>query len=168
MARRRLDADEPHIWRNLMTLVSTLPLTDRDSPSPISVTQLGAFLAAEVTGVDLTRALHASTVEAITRAHAEFGVLVFPNQTISSEDLRRFGRYFGELTVHPFSTSAKDAPELIVYDNKEGNPPPATDIWHTDETFRTEPPMGTMLCSKIIPEIGGDTCFCSMTAGYEG
>ena len=70
--------------------------------------------------------------------------------------------------MHPFSTSAKDAPELIVYDNKEGNPPPATDIWHTDETFRIEPPMGTMLCSKIIPKIGGDTCFCSMTAAYEG
>ena len=75
------------------------------------------------------------------KRHAESGVLVFPNQTISSEDLKRFGRYFGELTVHPFSTSTKDAPELIVYDNKEGNPPPATDIWHTDETFRAEPPM---------------------------
>ena len=93
---------------------------------------------------------------------------MFPNQTISSEDLKRFGRYFGELTVHPFSTSTKETPELIVYDNKEGNPPPPTDIWHTDETFRAEPPMGTMLCSKIIPEIGGDTCFCSMNAAYEG
>jgi taurine dioxygenase len=151
-----------------LTQVSALSPTDCDSSSPISVTQLGAFLAAEVTGVDLTRPLAAPTVEAITRAHAEFGVLVFPNQTISSEDLRRFGRYFGELTVHPFSTNAKDAPELIIYDNKEGNPPAATDIWHTDETFRIEPPMGTMLCSKIIPKIGGDTCFCSMTAAYEG
>ena len=136
--------------------------------SPISVRQLGAALAAEVTGVNLTRPLDAATVEAIKQAHADFGVLVLPKQTISSEDLKRFGRYFGGLTVHPFSTNAKEAPELIVYDNKEGNPPAATDIWHTDETFRTEPPMGTMLCSKIIPEIGGDTCFCSMVAAYEG
>src|SRR5207248_10728099 len=87
--------------------------------SPISVRQLGAALAAEVTGVDLTRPLDAPTVEAIKQAHANFGVLVLPNQAISSEDLKRFGRYFGELTVHPFSTSTKDAPELIVYDNKE-------------------------------------------------
>ncbi len=136
--------------------------------SPIKVKRIGAFLGAEVTGVDLTQPLDANTFEAIKQAHAEHGVLVFPKQKISSEDLKRFGRMFGELTVHPFSTSGKEQPELIVYDNKEGNPPPPTDIWHSDETFRECPPMGTMLCSKIIPEIGGDTVFCSMVAAYEG
>jgi taurine dioxygenase len=70
--------------------------------------------------------------------------------------------------VHPFSTSSADSPELIVYDNKEGNPPAATDVWHSDETFREAPPMGTMLCSKIVPDVGGDTAFCSMSAVYEG
>ena len=78
-----------------------------------------------------------------------------------------FGRYFGELSVHPFSTSTEDNPELIVYDNKEGNPPAPTDVWHTDETFREAPPMGTILCSKIIPGIGGDTAFASMSAIYD-
>ncbi|HEV3395304.1 MAG TPA: TauD/TfdA family dioxygenase, partial [Xanthobacteraceae bacterium] len=33
--------------------------------------------------------------------------------------------------------------------------------------FRACPPMGTMLCAKIVPEIGGDTVFHSMTAAYE-
>ena len=136
--------------------------------SLISVRRLGRFIGAEVTNVDLSQPLDPQTIEAIRLAHAEHGVLVFPTQKISSDDLKRFGRYFGELTVHPFSTSSKDEPELIVYDNKEGNPPPATDVWHSDETFRECPPMGTMLCSKIIPKIGGDTCFCSMEAAYEG
>lgn len=135
---------------------------------PFRVRQVGACLGAEISGIDLTQKLDLETIEALIQAHAEYGVLVFPDQQISDEDLKRFGRYFGDLTVHPFSTSADDAPELIVYDNKEGNPPPPTDIWHTDETFREEPPMGTALCSKVIPEIGGDTCFCSMVAAYEG
>jgi len=135
--------------------------------APITVRRVGAFLGAEVTGVDLSQPLAPETVEAIRLAHATHEVLVFPSQKISSEDLKRFGRAFGELTVHPFSTNAAGAPELIVYDNKEGNPPAATDIWHTDETFRECPPMGTMLCSKIVPAIGGDTVFCSMTAAYE-
>jgi taurine dioxygenase len=137
-------------------------------PAPISIRRLGAFLGAEVTDVDLTRALATETVDEIKQAHAEYGVLVFPRQKLSAEDLKRFGRSIGELTVHPFSTSSDDEPELIVYDNKEGNPPPHTDIWHTDETFRECPPMGTMLCSKIIPEVGGDTVFCSMQAAYAG
>src|SRR5262249_41406449 len=90
------------------TTVAQTTTAPQPVTSPISVRQLGAALAAEVTGVDLTRPLDAATVEAIKQAHADFGVLVLPNQTISSEDLKRFGRYFGQLTVHPFSTSAKE------------------------------------------------------------
>ncbi len=146
-----------------MAELATVTQTD----TPIAVRRVGAFLGAEVTGVDLTQPLAPGVVAAIGQAHATHEVLVFPNQKISADDLKRFGRYFGELTVHPFSTNAADAPELIVYDNKEGNPPAATDIWHTDETFRECPPMGTMLCSKIVPAVGGDTVFCSMTAAYE-
>ena len=133
-----------------------------------SVRKVGVFLGAEVTNVDLTAPLEPEAVDVLKQAHAEHGVLVFPDQKISSDDLRRFGRYFGDLSVHPFSTNAADAPELIVYDNKEGNPPAPTDVWHTDETFREAPPMGTILCSKIIPEFGGDTAFVSMTAVWEG
>jgi len=135
--------------------------------SPIAVKRIGVFLGAEITGVDLSKPLDAATVKAIADAHAQHEVIVFPKQKISPDDLMRFGRCFGELTVHPFSTNAAANPELIVYDNKEGNPPAATDVWHTDETFRETPPMGTMLCSKIVPELGGDTMFCSMTAAYD-
>jgi taurine dioxygenase len=134
----------------------------------LSFKKVGVYLGVEVAGVDLASPLNDDTVAALKQAHADYGVLVFPNQKITGEDLKRFGRHFGELTVHPFSTSTKDNPELIVYDNKEGNPPPPTDVWHTDETFREAPPMGTALCSKIIPDVGGNTAFCSMSAVYEG
>jgi taurine dioxygenase len=142
--------------------------TEAAHGATLSIRPLGVFVGAEVTGLDLTQPLDEPTVDALKRAHAEHGVLVFPRQRIGSEDLKRFGRCFGTLTVHPFSTSTADAPELIVYDNKEGNPPAPTDIWHTDETFRAAPPMGTALCSKIVPPVGGDTAFVSMSAVYEG
>jgi taurine dioxygenase len=133
----------------------------------VQVRRVGVFLGAEVTGVDLSRPLDAASVAALEAALVEHEVIVLPNQKISGDDLMRFGRYFSELTVHPFSTSSKENPELIVYDNKEGNPPLSTDVWHSDETFRECPPLGTILCSKIIPELGGDTGFCSMTAAYD-
>jgi len=134
----------------------------------LDVKKLGVNLGAEIRGVDLTALLDDATVEALRAAHVEHQVLVLPGQNLDGEKLMAFGRRFGELSVHPFSTNVSDIPELIVYDNKPENPPLATDVWHTDETFRPEPPMGTMLCSKIIPEIGGDTVFASMTAAYEG
>jgi len=143
------------------------PTPKTDFPG-ITIKQKGVFLGAEVTGIDLTQELDDTVIDSLRLAHGEFGVLVFPNQKISSDDLMRFGRYFGPLTVHPFSTNTEDTPELIRYDNKEGNPPAPTDVWHTDETFREAPPMGTALCSKIVPEFGGDTNFCSMAAVWEG
>jgi taurine dioxygenase len=151
-----------------MMAVESQQAAQRTGSSSLQIRRMGVFLGAQVTGIDLTQPLDEATVQALKQAHAEHGVLVFPDQVISAEDLKRFGRYFGQLSVHPFSTSAADAPELIVYDNKEGNPPAPTDIWHTDETFRDAPPMGTALCSKLIPETGGDTAFASMSAVYEG
>jgi taurine dioxygenase len=58
----------------------------------ISIRRVGVFLAAEVTGVDLSQPLDAATVAAIAQAHCEHGVLVFPDQKISSEDQMRFAR----------------------------------------------------------------------------
>ena len=152
-----------------MTFASFKPdLTGTAQAARFQLRRLGTFAGAEITRIDLSQPLDAPTVEALKQAHATYGVLTFPDQKISSDDLKRFGRYFGELSVHPFSTNALDSPELIIYDNKEGNPPAPTDIWHADETFRAAPPMGTALCSKIIPEYGGDTAFTSMNAVYEG
>ena len=148
-------------------MTEVVPLPSMTGAS-LSIRRVGVFLGAEITGIDLAKPLDEPTVAAIKQVHAEHGVLVFPGQTISSANLMAFGRCFGALSVHPFSTSTEENPELIVYDNKEGNPPAATDVWHTDETFRECPPMGTVLCSKITPKVGGDTAFASMTAVYEG
>lgn len=146
----------------------TMTVKPNKEEAQLSARKVGVFLGAEITGLDLTQPLDVATRDAISDAHGEHGVLVFPDQDISSRDLMRLGRYFGELTVHPFAPITEDTPELIVYDNKEGNPPAPTDVWHTDETFRECPPMGTILRSKLVPENGGDTNFASMCAIYEG
>src|SRR5215211_2528256 len=71
----------------------TRPMTafaepSKSQPTSIKIRRLGVFLGAEITGVDLTGPLESATVEALKRAHAEHGVLVFPDQVISSEDLK--------------------------------------------------------------------------------
>ena len=76
---------------------------------------------------------------------------------------RDFGRRFGELTVHPFSPHDEKAPILIKFRNDETNAPFGTDVWHSDETFRAQPPMATILCAKEVPAVGGDTLFASMS-----
>ena len=57
---------------------------------------------------------------------------------------------------------------LIKFRNDETNPPFRTDVWHSDETFRKEPPKATILVAKEVPAIGGDTMFASMSAAFDG
>lgn len=134
----------------------------------VTVTRVGANLGAEIAGVDLRRTLPDEQFAVIQDALVEHELIVFRNQDITSDNLMAFGRRFGELTVHPFSPHDENAPVLIKFRNDETNAPFGTDVWHSDETFRAEPPMATVLCAKEIPAVGGDTLFASMTAAYNG
>ena len=135
----------------------------------VTVTRTGVHLGAEISSVDLRKPLSDAQFEAIDDALVENELIVFHDQDISSEQLMAFGRRFGPLTVHPFAPNeGKNAPELIKFRNDEKSAPFGTDVWHSDETFRTEPPMATILVAKEVPAVGGDTMFVSMSAAYEG
>jgi taurine dioxygenase len=134
----------------------------------VTVKRINPNIGAEILGADLRAPLEPADVAAIEKALVDHEVVVLKNQAIEVADQIRFGRYFGELTVHPFSPNMADHPEVIVLDNHKDNPPRLTDVWHSDETFREDPPLGTILRCRITPEIGGDTLFASMTCAYEG
>ena len=130
--------------------------------------RVGANLAAEVTGVDLSKPIDDQTRDAILDGLAEHQLLIFRDQDITSDRLMAFGERFGELSVHPFAPHVEDTPTLIRFENDAETPPFGTDVWHSDETFRAAPPMATALCAKTVPEVGGDTVFASMSAAYDG
>jgi taurine dioxygenase len=136
--------------------------------SSLRAEKLGANIGAEISGVDLARKLNRADVRLIKDAFVEHEVLVFRNQDLSQDQYINFTSQLGELTIHPFATALPDHPELIVLDNDKDNPPLSTDQWHSDEMFRQEPPWATALRSAIVPKIGGDTCFASMTSAYDG
>ncbi len=134
----------------------------------IVVEKIGVHLGAEIGGIDLTLPIDDDACQVIHDALVEHALIIFHDQDITSDQLIAFGERFGELSVHPFSPNDEDRPELIRFENTEDNPPAMTDVWHSDETFRQEPPMGTVLRAREVPEIGGDTVFASMIAAYEG
>jgi taurine dioxygenase len=137
-------------------------------PGGITVTRVGVNLGAEISGVDLGQPLSDRVFDAIQNALVENELIIFRDQPITSGNLIDFGRRFGELTVHPFSPHDEKAPILIKFKNDENTPPFGTDVWHTDETFRAQPPMATILCAKEVPALGGDTMFASMSAAFDG
>lgn len=140
----------------------------KDGARALGVERVGPTIGAEVSGVDLSRPLDDATVAAIEDALLEHMVLCFRDQDITPEQHVAFGRRFGELTVHPFVPHLPDLPEVLVLHNHKDNPVLSTDVWHSDETFRATPPMGSILRCVEIPDAGGDTLWADMCAAYEG
>jgi taurine dioxygenase len=132
------------------------------------VDKVTSRIGARVSGIDLTQPLDAATIAAIRAALLDNLVLFFVGQKPLDPDQHiRLARYFGEIDIPEFKTTASTHPEVMVLDQvaPKGQ---GSDSWHADNTYLDEPPMGALLQAHILPPVGGDTCFASMYAAYEG
>lgn len=132
----------------------------------LEIRPVTACIGAEISGIDLSAPLEAATRDAIADALSEHHVLFFRGQDITSEQHIAFARSFGPISVPPFAPRYGTNPEMIVLDQTEPRGEGA-DAWHSDNTFMSEPPMGSVLRAVQIPEVGGDTCFANTIAAYE-
>lgn len=143
----------------------------RDIVAPrrtIEVVRHGTSLGTEIRGIDFSRPIDRATADAIHDALMEYKVVFFRGAEMTPAQHIAFGRLFGELTVHPFVPHLGDYPEVVVLDNHKDNPVFSTDVWHSDETFRLVPPMGSILRCIRQPPSGGDTLWADMCAAFEG
>ena len=151
-----------------------------DRASTISVRPSGAALAADVDGVDMSKPLHPTDVEAIQAAWAQHCVLRFRGQeSLTLEGLAQFARNFGALDLRPKSSMEMSRehdelpPEITVISNvKVGGKPlgalgDGEAVWHTDMTYNEIPPKGACLYSVEVPASGGNTHFANMYVAYE-
>ena len=142
---------------------------DSAAPNRIEVIQRGPTIGAEIRGIDFSRPMSVAAIEAIRKAVVEWKVVYFRNADITPEQQKAFGECFGSLTVHPAVPHIENLPEVMVIDfDKSVRQRYPTDVWHSDETFRVEPPMGSILRCVRAPEVGGDTMWADMCAAYEG
>lgn len=120
----------------------------------------GQAFGATVTGVDLSKQLADSLVTDIRQAWVEHGVLAFPNQSLSDDDLERFTAYFGDFGEDPFVQPIPGRKHIIAIQRKADETSSIfAEAWHTDWSFQSTPPAGTCLYGITIPESGGDTLF---------
>jgi len=134
----------------------------------ISVTPTGDACGAFVTGVDLTENLSPDVVAEIRAAWLEHHVLVFPDQTMSDDDLERFTLYFGDFGDDPFFGSIEGHENIAaIQRNADETTTLFAENWHTDWSFQKKPPIGTCLMAVKIPPKGGDTLFANQHLAYE-
>ena len=123
---------------------------------------------ATVTGVDLSKELGESLVTDIRQAWVEHGVLAFPDQSLSDDDLERFTAYFGDFGEDPFVQPIPGREHIIAIQRKADETSSIfAEAWHTDWSFQSNPPAGTCLYGITIPETGGDTLFTNQHMALE-
>ena len=67
----------------------------------LKIKKMSGSLAAEVTGVDLSKPLSNDVFQEILSAWHGNLLLIFPEQKITKEEHIEFSRRFGDLEIHP-------------------------------------------------------------------
>lgn len=136
--------------------------------SPLTVKPFTTALGAEIAGVDLSRPLDDETFAFIRTAYAERGMIYFRGQQLDDEQFQAFGHRFGSLTqskLYPHRVRGLDDLQVIL--KEEGAATNNGGEWHTDQSFRRLPIMGTGLVARKVPASGGDTMWISMAAAFD-
>ena len=131
------------------------------------VNKLTSKIGAEIKGIDLTKSIDNNIIDLIYKNLIKNKVIFFHDQIITPELHIKFAKNFGNIEKpHPVYPYVKNYKEIVLLDNNNNNPPD-TDIWHTDVTFKAKPPFASILYSKLIPSVGGDTLWSCLTSIYE-
>ena len=98
-----------------------------DLSEGIDIVRLGGNIGAEIHGLDLRKSISNDQFKVLQDAFYKYEVLVFRDQDITLDEQIAFAKYFGDLSIHPFSPNLEDKREVIVLDYSADNPPALTD-----------------------------------------
>jgi len=138
------------------------------SQGSIRVEPLTCTIGAELTNVSLGAASRdpslVAEIRALLLAHK---VLFFRDQDMSRAEHVAFARHFGPLEDHPVAGSDPEHPGLVhIYKSPDVPNDRYENAWHTDATWRDNPPFGCVLRCVECPPVGGDTMWANMAAAY--
>jgi taurine dioxygenase len=142
----------------------------------MQITASGEILGATIEGMNLASAIADDDFANIVSALGEYGVIRFPRQQLSPQDLKNFSSRFGELEVHVANAYQEPGiPEIMLLSNivENGKPIGLSDAgqgWHTDMSYNRMIAFANVLYAIKIPSRNGEplgaTEFCNMHAAY--
>ena len=150
----------------------------------ISIYPFTPDFGAEIGEVDLAKPLSTEDRMAIEAAFWKYAVLVFPAQTLSSDQHVAFASLFGPLepNINSYAEEVKkeridnrvsDVSNLdhdnriLPAESRKRQSGLANRLWHTDSSFRHVPARASLLYSRQVAPIGGHTQFADMRAAWD-
>ena len=129
-----------------------------------------APFGAKITGLDMA-SLHSSEafiLKKIEDAVVRYKVIKIENQELEPQQLARVAVKFGEASRDPFIRSISETvPVIEVKRNSKETTPIFGSDWHSDWSFKLEPPKYSFLYGHVIPPVGGRTIFADCVRAFE-
>ena len=111
--------------------------------------------------------LTAENIAFLRAKWVEYGLIVFPKLPLSHDEFKDFALSFGEFGDDPFISSLPDYPNIAeIKRSAKEKATPFGGTWHSDWSFMKKPPSATLLHSKIIPPVGGNTLFANTEKAF--
>ena len=136
-----------------------------DNHQELIVRPISGALGAEISDINLAKC--ANSIDQIKAAFLKYHVLVFREQTLNPIEIKNFAKYFGPLETHPYIKGLDEHPEVAPIIKEANEKINFGGGWHTDMSFLSCPPLGSLLYAIETPEFGGDTLFANQHAAYE-
>lgn len=137
------------------------------SVTSVHVRPIAGALGAEIRGIDLASPLDPETITTIRNALLDHEVIFFRDQKLTPARYLDFTAKFGKPIEYPFVKGIEGHPEVINVLKREHETTNFGGIWHSDTTYLSEPPMGSVLLALEVPPYGGDTLFANQYLAYE-
>ena len=145
---------------------------------------LHPVLAAEASGVNLSKPLAPAQLKEIVAGMDKYAVLVFRGQQLDEDQQIAYAKQFGPLDLG-LRKIRKGQPHRFKYDEladisnvqADGKVAPrdhakivnniANQLWHSDSSFQKPAARYSMLHAVVIPAKGGETEFADLRAAYD-
>jgi taurine dioxygenase len=132
----------------------------------LEVRALSGAIGAEMPGADLAN-LDEAGFAAVREAFLAHQVLVFRDQRLDPSGFLALARRFGDPIPYPFAKGVQGFEEITAIIKEPHQTSNFGGMWHSDTTYRPDPPKATMLYCIETPAAGGDTVFACQYRAYE-
>jgi taurine dioxygenase len=154
----------------------------------LEIVPTGAAVGAEIRGIDLSLPVPGDVADALRKAWSQYLVVLFRDQSMTPEQYLHAASIFGRPQVGAARAYFEKAramdtlhtlpvPEISVLSNLDMNGNPVMEnaglgsmevVWHSDNSYIAEPPAGSTLYSREIPDDStGKTSFNNQYLAYE-
>lgn len=129
---------------------------------------ISAGFGLQVREIQLDQPMGADQQAYLRQAFEEYGLLLFEGQSLSAHQQVNIANIFGKVDPeHGGAVGHPENPQVEVLHN-DSERPAYTDVWHSDSTWKKQPPRGAVLYCVAPPPVGGNTIWACVGTAFDG